>query len=253
MTGRLDGKVALITGGASGMGAAHAEALIAEGAQVMIADIADEAGRAVAAALGRSADYVRLDVTDSAQWHAAVQAVRNRFGQLNVLVNNAGILNGGAIGSFSEAEWQRALAINLTGPFLGTSAAADALSEGRPASIVNISSVAGLQGIARMHGYTASKYGLRGLTKSTALELAFRGIRVNSIHPGSVVTPMTIAAGGPTTVDLSECTLTRYGLPSEISALVVYLASDESSFSTGAEFVADGGTSAGVVFPPRES
>lgn len=248
--GRLSGRVALISGGASGMGAAHARAFAAEGARVVLGDIDDGKGARLAAALGESAAYVHLDVTSSADWTAAVHAAVERFGLLNVLVNNAGILDGGPLGDYTEQQWCRILDVNLTGAFLGLSAARDALVAARPSSVINVSSAAGMQGVAGMHGYTASKYGLRGLTKSAALELAEHGVRVNSVHPGAVMTPMIAgmaADQGVADIDRAQSTLTRLAHPEEISTLMVYLASEESSFCTGGEFLADGGLTAGSI------
>ncbi|RDI44484.1 SDR family oxidoreductase [Nocardia mexicana] len=248
MTGRLAGRVAVISGAASGMGASHARAFIAEGADVVLGDIAVDAGKQLADELGERAAFAELDVTRAADWEAAVATALDRFGKLDVLVNNAGILDGGPLGSYTEAQWQRVLAVNLTGPFLGLSAARDALVAARPASVVNISSAAGMQGVSGMHAYTASKFGLRGFTKSAALELAPHGVRVNSVHPGGIVTPMIGAQPGAVTIDLNESTLTRLGTPEEVSGLVVYLASTESSYCTGGEFLADGGMTAGSTF-----
>ncbi|MFJ1461725.1 SDR family oxidoreductase [Nocardia sp. N2S4-5] len=245
MTGRLSGRVALISGAASGMGAAHARAFVGEGARVVLGDIAAEAGKQLADELGERAVFVPLDVTRSGDWDVAVAAAVAAFGKLDVLVNNAGLLDGGALGDFTEERWQRILAVNLTGPFLGLTAARDALVAAAPAAVVNISSAAGMQGVAGMHGYTASKFGLRGLTKSAALELAPFGVRVNSVHPGGIATPMIGAQPGTVAIDRTANTLTRLGAPEEISSLVVYLASTESSYCTGAEFVADGGMTAG--------
>lgn len=248
MSDRLKGKVALITGAASGMGASHARAFVREGAKVMIADISDDAGAALAADLGDAARYVHLNVTSAEDWKAAVAATLEAFGALHVLVNNAGILDGGALGEYPEERWQRVLDINLTGPFLGMSAAVEALKASAPASVINISSTAGLEGIAGMHGYTASKFGLRGLTKSAALELAGSRVRVNSVHPGSIQTPMTAVMGKQKPIDFNETTLTRPAAPEEVTSMVLFLASDESSFSTGAEFVVDGGITAGKIY-----
>ncbi|MFF0487648.1 SDR family oxidoreductase [Nocardia sp. NPDC003482] len=244
MTARLAGRVALISGGASGMGAAHARAFVAEGAAVVLGDIADDAGARLVADLGDAAAYVHLDVTRAADWAAAVAETVRRFGKLDVLVNNAGVLDGGPLGAYTERQWQRVLAINLTGPFLGLTAARDALVAARPASVVNISSAAGIQGVAGMHAYTASKFGLRGLTKSAALELAPHGVRVNSVHPGGILTPMIGAPAG-STADRDADPRARLGLPEEVSSLVVFLASTESSYCTGAEYLVDGGMTAG--------
>lgn len=238
----LKGKVALVTGGARGMGASHVRALAAAGAQVVIADLLDELGQELALELGpERALYVHLDVTRLASWQEAVSATVDHFGKLNVLVNNAGIVNQGSLLDYTEEAWNTIIAVNLTGQFLGIKAAVSTLIESAPASIINISSTAGLQGIAELHGYTASKFGVRGLTKSVALELASRNVRANSIHPGTVSTPMN--AG----LDVSGFNaMGRMGEPAEISGMVVYLASDEASFVTGAEFVMDGGELAGM-------
>lgn len=244
MSGRLTGRVALISGAASGMGASHARAFIAEGASVMIGDIADTAGEELATALGDRAAYIHLDVTSSKDWDAAVAETVRRFGKLDVLVNNAGILDGGPIGEYSEKQWQNVLSINLTGPFLGLTAARDALVAAAPAAVVNISSAAGIQGVPGVHAYTASKFGVRGLTKSAALELAPHGVRVNSVHPGGILTPM-LGATGEVTLDRGANTLARLGLPEEVTPLVVFLASTESSYCNGAEYVVDGGMTAG--------
>jgi 3alpha(or 20beta)-hydroxysteroid dehydrogenase len=246
---RLAGKVALITGGARGMGASHARALVAQGAKVAIADVLDAPGEALADELGEAAAYVSLDVTDRDQWRRAVEVTTDRFGMLNVLVNNAGIATSGRIGEYAPQQWDAIIAINLTGVFNGITAALAALKAGAPSSIINISSTAGLQGYSGLAGYTASKFGVRGLTKAAALELAMHGIRCNSVHPGAVATPMTSG------IDDSQkhVAMHRVGRPEELSNLIVFLASDESSFSTGAEFVADGGETAGLARNPGRS
>ncbi|WP_063046752.1 glucose 1-dehydrogenase [Nocardia pseudovaccinii] len=240
--GRLTDKVALISGGARGMGAAHARALVAEDARVMLGDILDKEGAALAKEIGDNAAYVHLDVREKQQWQDAVAEAVQRFGALNVLVNNAGIVNGNLLVDFELSEWQKIIDINLTGTFLGMQAATPAMIEAGGGSVVNISSVEGMRGSPGLHGYTATKFAVRGLTKSTALELAQYGIRVNSIHPGMIRTPMT--DGIPE--DFLQIPLGRAADPSEVSALVTYLASDESSYSTGAEFVIDGGLTVGV-------
>nr|WP_087575427.1 SDR family oxidoreductase [Sphingomonas sp. CDS-1] len=240
----LSKKIALISGGASGLGAASARAIVAAGGRVVIADIAQEAGGALAEELSDRALYVPLDVTNAEQWRGAVEAAVTSFGGLNILVNSAGVVDGGPLGDFSLDRWRRVVDTNLTGTFLGMSAAVDALKAAGSASIINISSVAGLQGTAGFHAYCASKFGIRGLTKSAALELAPFGVRVNSVHPGTIRTPMTM--GVPASM-AQFCAMQRFGEAEEIADLVVFLASDRSSFSTGAEFVADGGESAGAV------
>jgi 3alpha(or 20beta)-hydroxysteroid dehydrogenase len=243
MTGRLAGAVALISGAARGMGASHARAMVAHGARVVCGDILDDEGAAVVADLGADAAYVHLDVTRPEDWERAVATAVDRFGGVDVLVNNAGILNIGSIEDYDLAEWQRILDINLTGVFLGIRAVTPVMKAAGRGSIVNISSIEGIAGTMACHGYTATKFAVRGLTKSTALELGPYGIRVNSVHPGLVKTPM--ADWVPE--DIFQTALGRIAQPHEVSNLVVYLASDESSYSTGAEFVVDGGTVAGLA------
>ncbi|SFO56619.1 MULTISPECIES: glucose 1-dehydrogenase [Actinomadura] len=236
--GRLDGKTALISGGARGIGEASARALVAEGAAVVIGDILDDEGKAVADDLGDAARYVHLDVTSPEDWASAVETTVGEFGGLTVLFNNAGIANGAAINRFKLEKWRQIIDVNLTGPFLGIRAATDAMIASGGGSIINTSSIEGLRGTSWAHGYVASKWGLRGLTKSVAVELAPHGIRVNSLHPGLIRTPIT--EGIPD--DMIPVPLGRPGRPEEVASFVVFLASDESSYATGAEFVMDGGT-----------
>ncbi|MBT2272277.1 glucose 1-dehydrogenase [Rhodococcus qingshengii] len=243
MNKRLTGKVALITGAAQGMGASHAQRLVAEGARVVIADLNDDAGSALAQEMGPEAHYTHLDVTDYDQWTAAVAMTTDHFGSLDVLVNNAGIVNFSPLADFPIELWDKTLAINLTGVFYGIRAAFEPMKASGRASIINISSVAGLMGLEFMPAYNATKFGVRGLTKGAALDLGRFNIRVNSIHPGTILTPMT--DGLP--IDQSRVALGRAGSAEEVSAMVAYLASDESSFSTGAEFVVDGGQSVGTT------
>ena len=241
--GRVEGKVALISGGARNIGGASARLLVAEGAKVVIGDLLDEEGQALAEELcqisgGDSARYVHLDVTSEEDWDSAVALTVAEFGRLDVLFNNAGIFNGGQLQRYKREQWQEMLDVNLTGAFLGIQAAADAMIAAGGGSIINTSSIEGLRGTPWAHGYVASKWGLRGLTKSAAMELAPHGIRVNSLHPGRISTPATDAMPA----DLIPIPLGRPGRPEEVAAFALFLASDESSFATGAEFVMDGGT-----------
>ncbi|MCG5433261.1 glucose 1-dehydrogenase [Mycobacterium sp. MYCO198283] len=235
--GRVDGKVAIITGGARGMGAAHARALVAEGAKVVIGDILDAEGEVLAEELGDAARYVHLDVTDADQWAAAVATATEAFGSLTVLVNNAGIVALGQIGKFDMAKWQKVIDVNLTGTFLGMQAVVDAMKAAGGGSIINVSSIEGLRGAPMVHPYVATKWAVRGLSKSAAIELGSHKIRVNSLHPGFIRTPMTKHFPD----DMVRAPLGRPGQSEEVATFVVFLASDESSFATGSEFVVDGG------------
>ncbi|MFJ9371060.1 glucose 1-dehydrogenase [Nocardia sp. NPDC101769] len=242
MNKRVTGKVALISGGARGMGAAHARALVEHGASVVIADLLEAEGKALAGELGSAARFAHLDVTDRSSWQQAVGVAVEEFGSLTVLVNNAGIVNGNTIIDYELAAWRQIVDINLTGTFLGIQASAKAMIDAGGGSIINISSVEGLRGSPGLHGYTATKFAVRGLTKSAALELAPHNIRVNSVHPGMVRTPMT--QGIPE--DFLQIPLGRAADSDEVANLIVYLASDESSYTTGAEHVIDGGLIVGV-------
>jgi NAD(P)-dependent dehydrogenase (short-subunit alcohol dehydrogenase family) len=231
---RLAGKVALISGGARGMGAAEARMFAREGAQVVLGDVLDDEGRAVEAeiaAKGGQAAYVRLDVTREADWQAAVALAERRFDKLNVL-----------------ADWQRVMEVNATGVFLGSKTVIPAMRRAGGGSIVNISSQLGLVGTdITSPMYPASKGAVRLLTKVTAIQYAKEGIRANSVHPGPIVTPMTEKRrADPATYQLmlSRIPLGRYGEPEEVAYAVLYLASDESAFVTGSELVIDGGWTA---------
>lgn len=237
--GRVKDKVALITGGAHvrGMGGASAKMMVEQGAKVVIGDILDDEGTALAAELGDAVRYVHLDVTSPDDWKAAVDTAVEAFGKLNVLVNNAGIVQVGPLKTLDVSKWQKVLDVNLTGPMLGTKAVIEPMIAAGGGSIINISSIEGMRGAAWVHSYVASKWGLRGLTKSAALELAPEKIRVNSIHPGFIRTPMTKHLPD----DMVTAPMGRAGTPDEVATFVVFLASDESSFSTGSEYVVDGG------------
>lgn len=189
--GRVEGKVALISGGARGMGAEDARLLVEEGAKVVIGDIRDEEGKALAAELGDAVRYVHLDVTQLDQWEAAVATALGEFGKLNVLVNNAGIVAAGPLREFRMDKWQQVIDVNLTGTFLGMRSVVDPMTQAGGGSIINVSSIEGIRGAPMVHPYVASKWAVRGITKSAALELAPVNIRVNSVHPGFIRTPMT--------------------------------------------------------------
>jgi 3alpha(or 20beta)-hydroxysteroid dehydrogenase len=237
--GRVKDKVALITGGAHarGMGGASAKMLVEQGAKVVIGDILDDEGAALAAELGDAVRYVHLDVTSPDDWKAAVDTAVGAFGKLNVLVNNAGIVQVGPLKTLDVSKWQKVLDVNLTGPRLGIKAVIEPMIAAGGGSIINISSIEGMRGAAWVHSYVSSKWGLRGLTKSAALELAPEKIRVNSIHPGFIRTPMTKHLPD----DMVTAPMGRAGTPEEVATFVVFLASDESSFSTGSEYVVDCG------------
>jgi 3alpha(or 20beta)-hydroxysteroid dehydrogenase len=240
---RMAGKVALISGGARGMGAAHVTRLAAEGASVVVADVLIDEGKALAAELGPGVEFVHLDVTDPASWAQAVKHTEQTFGPLDVLVNNAGVSGGtNRLVDIELAVWDSIIAVNLTGTFLGLQAGVRAMAKSGGGSIINVSSIFGLRGIPIIHPYVASKFASRGLAKSVAVEVADQGIRVNSVHPGMIRTPMTANRAS----DVMVIPLGRPGTSEEVANLVLFLASDESAYCTGAEFTIDGGVTAGV-------
>jgi 3alpha(or 20beta)-hydroxysteroid dehydrogenase len=249
--GRLDGKVALITGGARGMGKSHVRHFVAEGARVVFGDVLDDRGAALAAEHDQNAcRYIHHDVTSEAGWTAAVAAAVDTFGRLDVLVNNAGVLTFARIADMPLTDFRRVLEVNAVGCWLGMKAAIGPMKARGGGSIINISSIEGFTGAAGLSAYSASKFAIRGMTKSAAQELGQFGIRVNSVHPGGVLTSMTLgqaASADPADADafIKAMPLARFAKPAEISCLVAYLASDESSYSTGSEFVADGGVLSG--------
>ena len=250
--GRLDGKVALITGGARGMGKSHARHLVAEGAKVVLGDVLDDKGAELAAELGPdSCRYLHHDVTSEDRWAAVVAATTETFGTLNVLVNNAGILRNKKIADMTLAEFREVIDINLIGEWLGVKSVIAPMTAALGGSIINISSVEGFTGAAGMSAYSASKFGIRGVTRSAAQELGKYGIRVNSVHPGGIMTTMTATAFESFT-EVSDgegfmrsLPIARFARSAEVSPLIVYLASDESSYCTGSEFVVDGGMLSG--------
>ncbi|WP_181702500.1 SDR family oxidoreductase [Chthonobacter albigriseus] len=238
----------IVTGGARGIGAAVARELAGAGAKVMVADVIDDEGLALAAELGGPAVYRHLDVASEADWQAAVAEAERLFGGVNALFNNAGILGYGGIGACTPDQFRRIIDVNLTGVFLGLHATSPAIRRAGGGMIVNTSSTAGLQGYAGLAAYVASKWGVRGLTKAAALDLAADRIQVLSLHPGPIRTPMTeaisdeIAANQP---------IPRFGTPDEVARMVRFMFT-EASYSTGSEFVVDGGAVTGQVLPLPE-
>ncbi len=249
MSPLLDAKVALVTGAARGVGEATVRRFVAEGARVVLADVRDELGGALAAALGDTARYQRLDVSLESDWVDAVDAVRATEGRLDVLVNNAGILRIGTLLDTTPETFLEVVRVNELGPFLGMRTAAPLLIESGAGSIVNVSSTQGLEGFPGLVAYVASKFALTGITRTVALELADRGVRVNSVHPTGIDTPMLAEAFPPGTPGSrsagSRIPMGRLCTPDEVAALICFLASDESSMCTGGQFTVDGGSTAG--------
>lgn len=244
---RLENKVALISGGARGIGAAQAKLFAREGAKIVIGDLLDAEGRQTEAEInetGAECLFVHLDVTDEESWRQAVSAVVGRFGKLDVLVNNAGIYRTHRVEETTSEEWDLIFDINAKGVFLGTKHAIPEMRKAGGGSIINMSSIAGLIGSQDQSAYNASKGAVRLLTKSTAIQYAREGIRANSIHPGTVESPMTedlLSAGYYRQDRIDKTPLGRLGQPEDVAYGALYLASDESSFVTGSELVIDGG------------
>ena len=244
MTNRFDGKVVVITGGARGMGETHTRGFVAEGAKVVIADVLDDEGTALAAELGDAVRFQHVDVSKEADWISLMEFTEAEFGPISVMVNNAGIGGQGAPVETATLEgWHRTLSINLDGVFLGTRAAITSMKKAGGGSIVNISSFAGLVATPFSSDYTTSKFAVRGFTKATAMEVASDNIRVNSVHPGYIRTPILGPLGEEVVVGKSA--IKRMAQPEEVSKMVLFIASDDASYSTGSEFVVDGGWSAG--------
>lgn len=245
---RLSGKVAIITGASQGMGEAHAKAFVAEGAKVILTDINADAGGKLAAALGENAFFIAHDVADADQWTNVVSEGESRFGKINVLVNNAGIIGAiAATADLAQADYQKVYEINQLGTYLGMKAVIPSMITAGGGSIVNISSIAGMFAVygSPNLSYVASKFAVRGMSKQVAVEYGPKNIRCNSVHPGYIRTPMMAAATDEEGGDaLSMIPLSRLADPNEVSNLVVFLASDESSFITGHEHVIDGGMTA---------
>ena len=261
--GRLDGKVAVVTGGARGMGEAESRLFAAEGARVMIADVLADEAAAVASDIGDAARSTTLDVTDEASWQNLLATTVQAFGVPDVLVNNAGILRVSRLVDLDVDDLHAVLDVNLVGPILGMKVVGAAMTEAGRGSIVNVSSTGGMVGMSMIGAYVASKWGLRGVSKTAAIEFGPSGVRVNTLHPGGVATPMTGVIGhvmeeppppGQTSTDpdlvgsdanSAGQPIGRAGRPIEIARLALFLACDESSYCTGMEFVADGGYVAG--------
>src|SRR6476619_2404467 len=252
---RFDNRTVIVTGGARGMGASHARGFLAEGANVVIADVLEQEGRTLAEELGDHAIFSRLDVTSDKDWAVTVAAAEEAFGPVSVVTNKAGKVRFGVIAETEPTVWRQVIDVNLTGAYLGIRAVASSMRKAGGGSIVNISSGAGFTATFGLAAYVASKWGVRGLTKTAALELGRDNIRVNSIHPGAIRTPIlaehapdaaamaaTMAGAG---VGLSA--IPRIADPEEITRLVLFVASEEASFSTGSEFIADGGLLLGPV------
>jgi len=242
--GRLANKVAIVTGGARGMGASHARRFVEEGAKVVITDLNAEAGQALASELGENAMFVQQDVTSSQDWERVVTEAEKAFGPVNILVNNAGISVASSFEAMTEEQYRKIIDINQVSVFLGMKTVLPSMKKTENGSIVNISSINGL--VAGAVGYTDSKFAVRGMSKAAAIEFAKYGIRVNSVHPGVIETPMVTEGDAVEQIKqfAKFIPLQRIAQSEEITNLVLFLASDESSYSTGAEFVADGGLTA---------
>ena len=243
--GRLEGKVAIITGAARGQGACEARLFVEEGARVVLGDIMDEEGQALADELGDSARYVHLDVREETNWDDAIDTAAS-MGPLNILINNAAVVHFSAIKETSLEDFNRVVGINQVGTFLGLRSAFEPMKAAGGGSIVNVSSIDGLQAKNGIIAYASTKWAIRGMTKVAAIEFGRHNIRVNSLHPGGVDTIM----GNPASMDniddfYKNQPIPRCGQPIDIARLALFMASDECSYSTGSEFIADGGWHAG--------
>ncbi|GAA2418124.1 SDR family oxidoreductase [Streptomyces coeruleofuscus] len=240
---RFDGRVAIVTGGARGMGASHARGLAAEGARVAVCDLLDDEGKALAESLP-GARYHHLDVTDEEAWQTVVHTVEDTLGPVDVLVNNAGIVHFGGVEEQSPEHFRRILDVNVVGTFLGMHTVLPGMRGRGRGAVVNISSAAGLMGFADGIGYVTSKWGIRGMTKAAALDMAGTGVRVNSVHPGVIRTSM---GEGAAPALFADQPVPRIGEPEEVTRMVLFLAGDDASYTTGGEFLVDGGQTIGHV------
>ena len=246
--GKLDGRVALITGGSRGQGEAEARLCVREGARVVLADVRGQEGERLAQTIGPSARYETLDVTNPADWARVVRGIEEREGRLDVLVNNAGIFRGGLIRSMPVEDYLAVIQVNQVGCFLGMQACYALLKRSGGGSIVNISSVAGQKGVPGASAYGASKWAIRGMTKTAALEFGRAKIRVNAICPGSILTPMIAPEAFPGVDQQAfweSLPIPRAGEAEEVAKIVLFLACDDSAYVTGTEITVDGGETAG--------
>ena len=239
---RFDRKVVLVTGGARGMGASHVRGFAREGATVLSCDVLDEDGQPQAAGLGNAVRHFHLDVTQESDWDAAVAAVEAWAGPVDVLVNNAGIIIYGGVEQQTPEEFRKMLEVNVVGAFIGMHRILPGMRARGRGAVVNIASVSGVMGFSGGVGYAASKFAIRGMTRAAALDMADSGVRVNCVHPGTIRSPMSDTAVPELFANLP---IPRIGEPEEVTNLVLFLASDEASYCTGAEFVVDGGMTTG--------
>jgi 3alpha(or 20beta)-hydroxysteroid dehydrogenase len=249
---RLENKVALVTGGARGLGAATVRMMVEEGAKVVFGDVLTEEGEALAADLGADAAFLPMDVTEPTAWKTAI-ARAQEFGPLNVLVNNAAVVHMAALTDTTDEDYMRVFKINQFGTFLGIRSVVEPMKAAGSGSIINVSSIDGLHSAAGLSAYSSTKWAVRGLTKNAAIELGQYGIRVNSVHPGGMYTAMG-GSDHSSIEQLNQSTysnfpIPRVGLPEEVAQVILFLATDEASYSTGSEFVADGGWFTGMRNP----
>lgn len=243
-SGRISGKIALITGGARGQGRQEAERFAAEGATVYITDVLDDVGAAAADELGDAVTFLHHDVTSEDDWAAVIAGIIQQHGRIEILVNNAGIFSMTAALDTSIEAWNQMVAINQTGVFLGIRDVGRVMCEQGSGSIINISSIAGLAGVGRAHAYAATKWAVRGMSKSAAIEFAAHGVRVNSVHPGIIDTDMLREFGGNIERITESIPMGRTASADEVANVVLFLASEEASYCSGHEFVVDGAMNA---------